>query len=1519
VKILSLIVPEKAHFFVRLQLQKDDLILDSNGRIRTEVSTGSKKTVHFKNNTFYFDASALTPQRNSVASTNPSHPPFLHRSASMLTSPSLPLDPLQGLDIVVAVYQVFPREDEEQGYTKLSAIGKASLMSIISQLDPSSHTETEAAPISNASDSLPGRLTRQGSALSSIGLDDEIIENELAYSVPLFHFYDKDDIEALSKNIPAQTSHLGTDDNEGIEFGQLNISLELRKRNIKDLRRPKRVGGEGVRESQTGILVGQNGLPRYYNPANVESEEFSLRCHGVYNLPRPMQTFLTLKTTEDVKRNDRARVGTSTTPPTFNYSWSDALVVNLQRFQGRDGQAPQVGLFLSLVDYLQKTHVAKCIIPVEAILPGEQYNFAIITNNEGTCIYVSLSLEPNPTFQSNLFAKHPELCCIEVLLHGVQRIRPPSPDLEDPFPSTSYLAVLHLESDFRKYLKSIGTEHPKLPCQTIRLDNASAFDQITPSAYRISPPSHPSLYPQWNCLFELTQSINDVFAPNAVLIVEIFEINAPRDGYGSIDFMSWTSIPLAELAQPGMRDGTIARHSSILHLNSGLVGAVEEPCEMHSGCAPHEFSLLLEMRRWSSRYYLRQKHRTPAPDYNSLTTAPIFNPSQGSSHTAIPTSPTPTAAPLPHGSEEESEASFSSGYLPHIRLHHPPPLPPPRLTFSDQNYGSRGSNGNPDLSPNGEPSGSVAASQTAPEASPGHELGPVQSPSAALLQSHSSLGMAMLDTSSSSDPHLEESDLDTSRSNEEIVEFPLDTISEVSEPLADDLSTPLRTIGSSSHGSAGRADGDWDEGADHHSNGRTTNSNKSSRNRISLPIDPPTVNSSRAKMHTSADSNPLRVSIPTAPFSMSAASAGTAPTSGPSLFSASVHSPVSAPGFATASNLHSATTPPLPSADGSFLSPARMPSKRSYHLNGPSGLKMSTQRIEKRLPEIDSVEAERSRQLLELRIAELDLETAADCPEKRVLSTIMPQVRHLVMRSSMTITKANIAEQKLQSLQAENLALKRQVQRLLASRAEEISVPTTSTRSNATDIKHAQTSTDIPPLEKLRFASASKSTPSLLSEARSSSEPIMPPSTASTESGKVATPTKSRKRAGTSASPNATSAADPSSFSLAKQTSNAGKPRYHARSSTSTSMGASSDFSVESGSADEGSVKDGDSDSFSGNSNESPRRSFSALKGGGQSAQSEYSQLMAEVSQMIESAEHAAKDHLKTAETVAAKIGDDFMTHFASGIERLKSEMSSLRGSSSAASSTAASPLSAPSAGFNALYAASSSAAAPGNQPSSPQETPCLVLRAELDKLKAELEQAQRKYLLTSAAFGEELLLLRSKLKERKHQLQEAKKMQTTHSAHHAHNIQHQHAHQRHYIALSPISVPTQPAWHSHAATPNPNGQSQMSSFSMATSSNPATSSGPAAGGVSSLPSPLLIPPPVFMVMDEANNGHTGQSAPGLHGSGSHTRTTIKSPRMVDSSHFTFTTPLQSPQLAHVPPPLEASAQNTGSGKLPRS
>lgn len=269
----------------------------------------------------------------------------------------------------------------------------------------------------------------------------------------------------------------------------------------------------------------------------------------------------------------------------------------------------RVGLFLSLVDYLTKTHIAKCVIPVEAVLPGEQYNFAIVLNHDGACMYVSLSLEPSLSFQTNLFTRHPDLCSLEVLIHGVVRIQPPSAELPDPFPSTSYLAVLHFESDLRKYIKSISTESPKLPCQQIRLDNPSAFENLIPSAYRISPPSAPSLYPQWNCLFELTQSIADVFAPNAVLIVEVFEINVPSDSHGSIDFIAWTSIPLTELAQPSIRDGTVARHTSILHMNAPYMGVAEEACEMHSECAPHEFSLLIEMRRWSSRYFLRQKQK----------------------------------------------------------------------------------------------------------------------------------------------------------------------------------------------------------------------------------------------------------------------------------------------------------------------------------------------------------------------------------------------------------------------------------------------------------------------------------------------------------------------------------------------------------------------------------------------------------------------------------------------------------------------------------------------------------------------------------------------------------------------------------------------------------------------------------------------------------------------------------------------------------------------------------------------
>lgn len=230
VRISSLVVPEKAHFFVCLQLQKDESILDSNGRIRTEVSSGTRNSVQFKQNTFTFDTTTLSMPRNGPTNSSLPHPPFLHRSGSTLTSPSLALDPLNGLDINVSVYQVFPREDEAQGHTKLSAIGKASLMAILSQLDPSPLPESDTPVATNQTESGNGRLTRQGSTLSATGLEDDIIENDLIYSIPLVHFYDKEVEQDDADQSSTQTTTIMSEDTEVIEFGTLHISLELRKR-----------------------------------------------------------------------------------------------------------------------------------------------------------------------------------------------------------------------------------------------------------------------------------------------------------------------------------------------------------------------------------------------------------------------------------------------------------------------------------------------------------------------------------------------------------------------------------------------------------------------------------------------------------------------------------------------------------------------------------------------------------------------------------------------------------------------------------------------------------------------------------------------------------------------------------------------------------------------------------------------------------------------------------------------------------------------------------------------------------------------------------------------------------------------------------------------------------------------------------------------------------------------------------------------------------------------------------------
>lgn len=1841
----------------------------------------------------------------------------------------------------------------------------------------------------------------------------------------------------------------------------LGIPLLLLQQHLKDLRRPKKAlrAADGPRESQTGVLVSQNGFSRYFSLPESESQDFSMRCYGIYNLPTATRTFLTLKTTEDVKQNRRARSGTPTTPSTCNYSWSDALVVNVVRNssnpkqQGRDrsgsnlvlasstaddlaagttsrtslnssgangssvnvgslGNNPnRVGLFLSLVDYLTKTHIAKCVIPVETILPGEQYNFAIVINNEGTCLYVSLSLEPNLSFQTNLFTRHPELCSLEVLLHGVQRIRPPSIDLPDPFPSNSYLAVLHFESDLRKYIKSITTDPPKLPCQQIRLDNPQAFDTLIPSAYRISPPSAPSLYPQWNCLFELTQAVGDVFAPNAVLIVEVFEMNVPRESQGSIDFIAWTSIPLAELAQPGIRDGSIARHTSILHMNAPYMSVIEEPCEMASDCAPHEFSMLIEMRRWSSRYYATHKSRQKQKltgmggsvgDGLTASNSSFLNSSnpslgQGSlvhSNPALMNSQNEVQG----NGVEGPEPRIGLGHLQHaLLLHNPPPQPPPRI-FIDPQHGINPNTGSPVLSAaHGVPGGpnplilidyptegehhisrssssegedeerlrsfeesddsdEEASDDSLIEVDHDHIYGRARSNSrvhqtprnlprtgsmpTSVHDPRSSYGSGSLSARNAgvlshshnaivqSNDSEEDENYDAGNESaeesysgyDEIAEENgaylhttgnphLDTISEATEPAMDDSmsamdstaqragSMPVGTVRAPSEAGAAssrRDSSDYADLSEAHSATASSESwsvsSKRTNQRSSLPPGSTTFSAPMLTTQSSAEQlllsshsstsplsprsasntiagHPLRVSIPTlGPFNqLGPFSAGAVPTPAPGAdyFGFATASPLSpdisnTPAAATfpsaivkANQLPmprvlSPTSPPILSpgaftpshalqlahtaqvlslASSSSSNPAvaelatptrpRRPSivrpgalnsgslsgsatpstpQAIAHLQVGSGSQMSTPKRGAPssipasllgLPDIDSPEAERNRRVLELRMAELELDTTPESPEKRVLASVLPQVRHMVMRSTTSLAKATLAEQKINMLQVENLALKRQLLKLLAARKEEesssrptpspsrpgrrsvgksaavvsvsspasslngpqtTSATTTSSGSIHNSTPSSSAASGTPPQTSTSPVSSTEISPASTGEVSASNGSLNiltgaePPQPASTPSNGVLAPLPASStrevqfavgdvmiekpqevpvvlaaldppgspassgahhneitsdgsglsiasstsanldvsspvmpRASSSAavilssSSSAAGSPGPGAYPSGTPTSPITSPRRRNFTNTPSSLPTSSSSPQLStgikrmtsssplskptspapgitGSAVEFGPSSSNSPTATNtaasasitpfasasptNLPERPEKppiptrkpvpsipSRLASSGGSSSShgskESEMELLKEEISSWIELSDKAAKDHQRTAEQVAAKVTDDFITHIASGIERLKMESVMASGRNILASPAA------PSSAHSQLPGTHSSDDSP------PNIDPRLLseLKFELEKLKSELEQYQRKYLLTSAAFGEEVLLLRSKLKERKHQLQEAKKYaaslavsaasspihghihppsapQTPHAPHlhssnaltphhshlshsaplHAHHPAHSAAN-KHYIALSPISVPPQPAWiasmNAAAAT---TGHNPLASPANIASLNSSSSSGLvgtnqggmvvphsgavlglnstsapnllnsgsiSAAGTASLGSPLNAPQQMqfspqtsskqpmtrrgsgssglAIFLDDAPN-LSANSAPQLTASGNiiHRDIPLKSPRGTGSgetlSFSSFTSPLQSPGLAHVPPPFEAQNSAPGSTKIPR-
>lgn len=226
VRLTNLVVNEEAHLFVCLQLRNsDDVVLEAKPRSRTEVSSCTRNIIQFHNNSFSFDIRPLHSTRTSNT------PHLLHRSNSSL-SPGINIpDSLHGLEIYARVFQVFPREDDGQGYTKQVAYGKLPLSYIVNQPGFQFKEEIDTNTTLNGPEGVTARLVKQGSTISN-NLDSLqcVDDNGFPTTISLSHvLYDEEDnvIDTLETT---DGRYQGSDEqDEENSFGQLNISVELRR------------------------------------------------------------------------------------------------------------------------------------------------------------------------------------------------------------------------------------------------------------------------------------------------------------------------------------------------------------------------------------------------------------------------------------------------------------------------------------------------------------------------------------------------------------------------------------------------------------------------------------------------------------------------------------------------------------------------------------------------------------------------------------------------------------------------------------------------------------------------------------------------------------------------------------------------------------------------------------------------------------------------------------------------------------------------------------------------------------------------------------------------------------------------------------------------------------------------------------------------------------------------------------------------------------------------------------------
>eukprot|EP00029_Vermamoeba_vermiformis_P002621 TRINITY_DN1299_c0_g1_i2.p1 TRINITY_DN1299_c0_g1~~TRINITY_DN1299_c0_g1_i2.p1 ORF type:complete len:968 (-),score=301.87 TRINITY_DN1299_c0_g1_i2:333-3236(-) len=284
------------------------------------------------------------------------------------------------------------------------------------------------------------------------------------------------------------------------------------------------------------------------------SRKYILRFHGLSNTIHRCRPFVTAKSTVDARESKPAKAVTTTAHHGRNALWYDTLYVEVDNKEMND----EVGLLVNLVEYRNKKILAKFIIPTAKLVPGEQYNVCLVLNQEGTCLLFSVMMESFFSFNDFIFSKFADMSRLEVFLSGVVKATkqsnngaPMTPKesvlAADPFDSAPVMAVLHIEQDIDAYLRKIKKETPQLPFQRIFLEDADAFEKVMPSYYKVSTPSLPFIFPQWNSLFEYICEAEILSQPRSGLVLELFRLDFPKKEAAQVVFSGYATIPFADV------------------------------------------------------------------------------------------------------------------------------------------------------------------------------------------------------------------------------------------------------------------------------------------------------------------------------------------------------------------------------------------------------------------------------------------------------------------------------------------------------------------------------------------------------------------------------------------------------------------------------------------------------------------------------------------------------------------------------------------------------------------------------------------------------------------------------------------------------------------------------------------------------------------------------------------------------------------------------------------------------------